>query len=360
MDEIRVLVIATTDLGFNGITSVIMNYYRNIDRDKIQFDFIIGEKINEDIAKEIKSFGGKIYKLPSRKKQTLKYLLELRKIIRINGYKIVHAHGNSGTLFLDIHLAKKMGVPVRIAHSHNSTCKHKFIHKILKNKLNKETTHPIACSKLAGDWLFNKEYTIINNGVDIQKFKFNNEIRKEYRDKLNLSNNFVIGHIGHFSYQKNHEYLLEIFKEVYNMNSNARLLLIGDGILRSSIEEKIKNLKLEKVVVLLGKRNDTDKLIQAMDLFVFPSRFEGLPVVLIETQVAGLKSIVSDNITKECKITDKIKYLSLEDDVNVWKNEVLKCNKVYNREDIIDLMDNSQFNIKNEVKKLEDMYLKNI
>ena len=114
------------------------------------------------------------------------------------------------------------------------------------------------------------------------------------------------------------------------------------------------------MVVLLGKRNDTDKLIQAMDLFVFPSRFEGLPVVLIETQVAGLKSIVSDNITKECKITDKIKYLSLEYDVNVWKNEVLKCNKVYNREDIIDLIDNSQFNIKNEVKKLEDMYLKNI
>lgn len=356
----RVLIVTTTNLGFNGITSVIMNYYRNIDRSKIQFDFAIGEEIHETIAEEIKELGGIIYQLSSRKKKTTRYLKELKQLVKEKKYEIVHVHGNSGTLYFDIHALKRVGVPMRIAHSHNSTCNHKIIHKLLKNKLNKEMTCGMACSKLAGDWLFNKEYIILHNGIDIDKFKFNEKVREEYRNKFNLKDKFVIGHIGHFSYQKNHEYLIKIFSEVLKKKPNSILMLLGDGKLKNDIESQIDRLGIKENVLLLGKRQDAAELMQAMDVFVFPSRFEGLPVVLIETQAAGLKSIVADTVTKECKITDNIKFLGLDDEEK-WISNISNITKKYIRSNIDIIMKESEFNIKNETKKLEDIYLlKNI
>ena len=356
----RVLVVSTTNLGFNGITSVIMNYYRNIDRKKIQFDFAIGEEIHESIISEIESLGGKIYILPSRKKKTILFLRELKRITIKNKYRIVHVHGNSGTMYFDIHALKKAGVPVRIAHSHNSTCNHKLIHKILKNKLNKETTTAIACSKLAGEWLFNKDYTVLNNGIDIDRFLFNEEVRNNYRKKMNLEDKFVIGHIGHFSYQKNHEFLLNIFKEVHQRDKSSILILIGDGSLRGDIEKQISDLNLNDSVILLGKRQDAAELMKAMDVFVFPSRFEGLPVVLVEAQAAGLNCIVSDAITKESQITGRLNYLSLDSKYDLWADEILKYTEVYKRDDVKELIINSNYNIKNETRKLEQIYFKDI
>lgn len=359
MNVKRVLVVTTTNLGFNGITSVIMNYYRNIDRNKVQFDFAIAEEIHETIAKEIKELGGIIYQLSSRKKKTIKFLKELKKLVKEKKYEIVHVHGNSGTLYFDIHALKKAGVPMRIAHSHNSTCTHKIIHKLLKNKLNKEMTCGIACSKLAGDWLFNKDYVILNNGIDIEKFKFNEQVRREYRNKLNIQDKFVIGHIGHFSYQKNHEYLINVFSEVVKKKANSVLVLLGDGKLRSDIEDQIEQLGIKENVLLLGKRQDAAELMQAMDIFVFPSRFEGLPVVLVETQAAGLKSIVADTVTRECRITDKVSFFSL-DEQEKWIDYILDNDKEYVRNNIEDIMKNSKFNIKNETKKLKKIYLSSL
>lgn len=358
MNKKRVLVISTVNLGFNGITSVIMNYYRNINRDKIQFDFVVCEEIHNSIAEEIKDLGGKVYNLPSRKKRTIKYLKELKKLVKQKNYEIVHLHGNSGTLYLDIHTLKKAGVPMRIVHSHNTTCNYKFIHKILKNSLNREMTDGIACSQVAGDWLFNKDYTIINNGIDIDRFLFNEQIRNEYREKMGVKNKFIIGHIGHFSYQKNHEYLIRVFNEVLKKEPNAILMLIGDGKLRYEIEEQLKELEIEKNVMLLGKRSDISELMQMMDIFVFPSRFEGLPVVLIEAQSAGLNALVSDAITKECQVTERVKFLGLDKDENEWAQEILSLRSVYNRDNVEEKLKKSKFNIKNETKKLEDIYFK--
>lgn len=357
MQTKRVLVVTTTDMGFNGITSVIMNYYRNIDRSKVQFDFAIGEKIDESIAKEIQKLGGSIYEMPSRKKKTLQFLKTLKQLVKEKHYEIVHVHGNSGTLYLDVNVLKRAGVPVRIVHSHNSTCNHKFIHKLFKNKLNKEMTYGIACSKLAGDWLFNRDYIIINNGIDIDKFLFDKSIRNEYRKNLNLEGKFVIGHIGHFSYQKNHEYLIKIFSEVVKKNPDAILILLGDGKLRGDIENQINELGIKDNVLLLGKRKDISQLFQAMDVFVFPSRFEGLPVVLVEAQAAGLKAFASDTITKECKITNNIDFLSL-DNFKIWVDSILNSDKEYIRDNVEEIMNSSKFNIKNEAKKLEEIYLK--
>lgn len=355
----KVLVIATTRLGYEGITSVIMNYYRNINLDKIKYDFILGSGAMDWVINEIKDKGGDIYNIPIRNKNPLKYLFKLVRIIKKNKYKIIHVHGNSSTIYLEMLAAKLSNVPIRIAHSHNSTCNHKFIHYLLKKPLNKIITNPIACSKLAGNWLYNKEYTIINNGIDIEKFIYNEKIRNEYRKKFDIENRFVIGHIGHFSYQKNHEFLLNIFKEIYKKEPSAILILIGDGKLRKEIEDQIENLKIEKNVILLGKRDDIFNIIQAMDVFLFPSRFEGLPVSLVEVQAAGIQCIVSDAITKECNITGKVKYISLKKDKVYWAEEVVKLNKYYIRNDVKDKLLKSNFNIKNEVKKLEEIYLSN-
>lgn len=360
MSAKRILIITTTDLGYNGITSVIMNYYRNIDRNKIQFDFAIGEKIHTSVQNEIEELGGNIYIMPSRKRNTLKYLKELKKLVKEKRYEVAHVHGNSGTMYFDIHALKTAGVKRRIAHSHNSTCNHKIIHKILKATLNKEMTDGIACSKLSGDWLFNDNYTIINNGIDISKYLYSEKIRKEYREKMSLNDKFVIGHIGHFSYQKNHEFLLDIFKEVVKEEPKARLLLLGDGKLRGKIEEKIRKLGLDDKVILLGRRNDAEKLLQVMDVFVFPSRFEGLPVTLIEAQTSGLKCIVSDVVSKECVITENVQFISLEEDQKVWSESILTYNKCYSRDKIKEKVECSNFNIKVEVKKLESMYIKEI
>lgn len=357
MSEIRVLVIATVELTYNGITSVIMNYYRNINRSKVQFDFVLGCGAQDWVVDEITQNGGKVYNVPCRKKNVFKYVQKLKDIIRENNYKIIHAHGNSGTLYIDIHTAKLAGAPIRIAHSHNSTCNHKLAHSILKAPLNREITHAFACSKLAGDWLYNKKYTILNNGIEIDKFLFNNDIRNEYRKKMGLENEFVIGHIGHFSYQKNHDFLLDIFFEVHKIIKNSKLILIGDGALRKSIEEKITSLELKESVQILGKRNDVEKLIQAMDVFVFPSRFEGLPVVLVETQTSGIQCIASDVITRESNITGKVEYINLKKEAKFWAEKIIKYNLNYKRDDVLDSILSSKFNIKNETKKLEEFYL---
>lgn len=356
---IRVLIVSTTDLGFNGITSVIMNYYRNIDKKKIQFDFVICEKIHESVSDEIKKLGGNIYILPSRKKRLFKYIKSLKSLVKENNYKVVHVHGNSGTLYFDIHALKQVGVPVRIAHSHNSTCTYKIIHRLLKKTLSRETTHPIACSKLAGDWLFTKDYTVLNNGIDIEKFKFNNEVRDKYRREMDLEDKYVIGHVGNFLYQKNHEYLLKVFKEVVNRNPKAVLMLVGDGKLEAEIKSLINRLGIQDSVLMLGKRSDTAELMQAMDVFVFPSRFEGLPVVLVEAQSAGLKCIISNAITKECQITGEVEYLDLSEEIDKWVDKILMIKSGYQRNIAFEKVRKSKFNIKNETKKLEEIYISN-
>lgn len=356
---IRVLIVSTTDLGFNGITSVIMNYYRNIDKKKIQFDFVICEKIHESVSDEIKKLGGNIYILPSRKKRLFKYIKSLKSLVKENNYKVVHVHGNSGTLYFDIHALKQVGVPVRIAHSHNSTCTYKIIHRLLKKPLSRETTHPIACSKLAGDWLFTKDYTVLNNGIDIEKFKFNNEVRDKYRREMDLEDKYVIGHVGNFLYQKNHEYLLKVFKEVINRNPKAVLMLVGDGKLEAEIKSLINRLGIQDSVLMLGKRSDTAELMQAMDVFVFPSRFEGLPVVLVEAQSAGLKCIISNAITKECQITGEVEYLDLSEEIDKWVDKILMIKSGYQRNIAFEKVRKSKFNIKNETKKLEEIYISN-
>ena len=282
----------------------------------------------------------------------------MKNIIKERKYDCIHVHGNSGTMYFEIHTAKKAGVPVRIAHSHNTSCKYMVAHKILKPLLNREMTNAVACSDLAGKWLFKRDFIVLTNGIDVSKFLYTESVRDIYREKLNLKDKFVIGHVAYMDTEKNHLYLLRAFKELIERNTNARLLLIGDGRLRSEIERYISDNNLSEYVFVLGKRADVAALYQCMDVFVLPSLYEGLPVTLVEAQAAGLPCIISNNITKQVDLTGRVQYVGIEDEnIDEWINSILTVNT--DAEDRIkssQLVSASNFNIDNCITHLLNLY----
>lgn len=324
----KVLIIATTKFELDGITNVILNYYRSMDKSNIQIDLLTPNLVNKTLKKEIESHGSNVITIKGRTKNPILYVHRLSKIIKRNNYNIVHAHGNSCTLAFEMYAAKKGGAKVRISHSHNTRTKYVFLNKILRKSFESNYTHAFACGQDAGKWLFrNENFEVIKNGIDINKFKFNYNDRKIYRKKLNLEGKKVIGHIGHFSYQKNHDFLIDIFNELVSLDTKYRLLLVGDGPLRSNIEQKVNRLGLSKKVILLGKSNDVPNLMQAMDKIVMPSRFEGLPLTLVEAQTACLPCYVSNTVTEEIALTDLVEFISKDATAREW---ALKINQVKN------------------------------
>lgn len=363
MDKpIRVLQIIGDVVG-GGVETVIMNYYRNIDKTKIQFDFVVHKGALPQYITKVKKHGGKVYEITSYKSNILKYTYEIYKIIKENNYGIVHSNMNSlsGFPLLAAYLA---GAKVRILHNHTTDNPAEGIRTIAKRILRPFArlfaNQYWACSKLAAEWMYGKNavingrVTIINNAINLEKFKFNKEKREGLRKELGVENCFVIGHVGRFMKQKNHEFLIEIFNEVLKQKNNAKLLLIGDGNLKSLIEAKVKNLGIERAVIFLGVRNDVADLYNAMDVFVFPSFYEGLGMVVIEAQVNGLSVVTSDGVPKEAKITNNIKFLNLQQSKIEWCNAILNVE----RNEVID-KENSfikNFNIKSESIKLENIY----
>ncbi|NFS12411.1 glycosyltransferase family 1 protein [Clostridium botulinum] len=359
----RILVINTVNFAYGGgISNVIMNYYRAIDKSDMKIDFVACKDIDRNLKNELECNGSKVYHLNSRMKKPFKYILNLIKIIKNGKYDIVHAHGNSCTLALEMYSAKKGGAKVRIPHSHNSTCDYTILHRMLRKIFDASYTNAFACGKKAGEWLYNgKPFDVINNGIDIEKFKYNSEIREKYREKYRLCDKKVIGHIGHFSYQKNHDFLIKIFKELYKLDNKYRLLLIGDGELRSSIEQKINDLGLNDFVIFTGKSFEVPQLLQAMDILIMPSRFEGLPLTLIEAQASGLTCFVSDVVSNEVAITSLIKFLSLEKSPKEWAeriNSMQIINRIKIKEFIYSKIVDSGYSIKENAINFKKMYKK--
>ena len=352
----RVLVVPTIRLDFNGITNVILNFHQYIDKSEFQVDFIISNGANEWVCSKLNSLGGELYFAPPRNKKSLQYANYLKKLLIRNYYDIIHVHGNSGTMALELMIAKSANIKKRIAHTHSSANKYKLLHYVLKKSMNDNATHFIASSEKAAKWSFNNDYVILKNGIEVDKFLFNYKTRKKHRKLLNLENKFVIGHIGHMTPVKNHDFLIDIFNEVYKKNLNSILLLIGDGKNKSKILEKIEKLSLTKSVIMLGNRSDVNELLQAMDVFVFPSKNEGLGIVTIEAQAAGLKCIVSDAVPLETKITNNIEYLPLELPASEWAEAILKYKKGYERKNLRNEVSINGFNIKDTVKILENLY----
>ncbi|MCX7883738.1 MAG: glycosyltransferase family 1 protein [Caloramator sp.] len=358
--DIKILIISTVKFEVNGITNVILNYYRAMDKTNIQIDFVVPNEIRDDLKGEFESNGSHIYIIKGRNKRSLLYINELTKLINKNKYDIIHAHGNSCTLAIEMYAAKKAGVKVRIPHSHNTKTKYIIVHQLLRRLFDASYTHAFACGQKAGEWLYKgKKFEIINNGIDIQKFKYNEEIRENYRNKYNLYGKKVIGHIGNFCSQKNHEYLIDIFKEIIKLDKDYKLILIGDGELKNNIETKVKNLGLNDFIIFIGKTLDVPQLMQAIDIILMPSKFEGLPLTLVEAQAACLPCFVSDVVSKEVAITDLVHFISLKKSPKEWAEQIINL-KPINRREIKDKIDNqiveAGYSITDNAKKMKELY----
>ncbi len=349
-----------------GVESVVMNYYRHIDRTKIQFDFICDKDSTNIPYDEIEQLGGRVI-LVSPYQKVFEYQKELIKIFKENKYKIVHSHINTLSVF-PLRAAKKAGVPVRIAHSHSTTNKKEWKKNLVKQVLRPFSkvyaTDYMCCSELAGRWLFgNKEYDkgnvyLLNNAIDLDKFKYDEKIRKEKRKELNIKDDtLVIGHVGRFVEQKNHRFLIDIFNEVHKQRENSILLLVGQGPLMEEMKEKVKTLGIEDSVKFLGQRNDINELYQVFDVFCLSSLYEGLPVVGVEAQATGLLCVFSDDMTKETKVLDTTEFLSLNQNAEEWTDVLLEKNQKFKRLNQTKKLSNRGFDINIEAMKLEKMYI---
>lgn len=349
-----------------GVESVVMNYYHHMAKEKFRFDFLVDCDSTNIPYKEIESLGGRVILIPPYQNLP-KYLKELKKIFQENQYKIVHSHINTLSVF-PLYVAKKCKIPVRIAHSHSTSNKKEYKKNLLKNLLRpfskRYATHYFCCSEYAGRYLFgNKAYdkqevTLMNNAIAIDKFLYNEEIRKNKRKELGITNELVIGHVGRFISQKNHIRLLEIFHTltITNNNIDSILLLVGEGSLEPKVKEKVKELNLEKKVKFLGQRTDVNELMQAMDIFLLPSLYEGLPVVGVEAQTAGLLCILSSEMTKETKVLSTTKFISLKNSNEEWVREILTCYQNFQRQNTKNEIIKANFEIATEAKKLEKRY----
>ncbi len=347
-----------------GVENVVLNYYRNIDRERIQFDFIVDEDSTNILKDEIECLGGRVFIVPPYQNIT-KYIPALIKIFRENNYKIVHSHLNTLSVF-PLYAAKKAGVPVRIAHNHSTAGKGETKKNILKYILRPFgkifPTHLAACTEFAGEWMWGKKavkngkVTIFYNAIDLNKFKKDEAIRNEIRRELGFEGKFVIGHVGRFCYQKNQEFLIEIFREIYKRNKNVALMLVGEGETEDKIKRLVHNMEFNDNVIFMGARHDVEKLYQAMDVFVLPSRYEGLGMVAIEAQAVGLPIVASTKVPEEANVTNSMLFLNLQSSPKKWADAILKY-KLFNKKNVKENMINSGYEINSAAKRLEELYL---
>ena len=350
-----------------GVESVIMNYYRHLDHSKVQFDFICDDDSTRIPYDEIKKLGGRVFLVP--KYQNLpKYLKALEKLFKENQYRIVHSNINTLSVF-PLYAAKKAGVPIRISHSHSTSNPKEWKRNLIKNILRpfskRYATDYFACSELAGRYLFgNKAFDqgkvkIIHNAIDVDKFKFDEVARKKLRKEFGIKDStIVIGHVGRFVQQKNHTFLVDVFKEYHKKNPDSKLLLVGSGPLEDEIKKKVERLGLKDSVLFLGQRDDINKLYSVMDVFCLPSLYEGLPVVGVEAQAAGLPTIFSNRISKEVIVSSYAKIVSIQD-TGLYIEKINKATRSIKKQrsyaTVFEYMD-----INNEASTLEKIYCRPI
>lgn len=371
-NKIKVLHFTIANTG-GGITKFVLRLWKYIDRERFHFDFVTMSK-KLDFADQLEQEGCKIFYLSAYAEDDRKTFVEEVKHILKNDYDIVHLHTSWWRGFLLEQLAREAGVPKIIIHSHNTDVHIKEnqsredarrLHYEQRNLLtDKMATDFIACSEDASQWLYGERISkdkirIIPYAIEVKQYQYNEIVRKKYRKELGLAlDDFVIGHVGRFAYQKNHEFLIDVFKEVAKINAKAKLILIGIGELEDKIKSQVHTYDLEDRVFFMEKREDVSSLMQAMDVFVFPSRFEGFGIVLIEAQAAGLKCIVSEEIPEIAKITDLVEFLPF--DRELWVDRVLEYSEGYKRRNTSDILEKAGYGMNALAQKFEEIYCQGI
>lgn len=327
-----------------GLETMLMNYYRNIDRERFQFDFLMHRREKSEYDDEITALGGKIFRAPRLYPQNYKaYFAYMRHFFAEHPeYKIVHSHIDAMS-YLPLLAAKKAGIAIRIAHSHSTSIDLDMkmpLKQFFRYRINTAANYRCACGKKAGEFLFGKrKFTIIPNAIDTDKYLFDERTRYEKRCELGIENKFVVGHVGRISYPKNHIFLIDIFHEIKKQCPHSVLLLAGSGEKETAVRQHVAKLALDDSVRFLGVRRDVYELYQAMDVFVMPSRFEGIPVVGIEAQFSGLTCLFSDRVSEEVAFTDSCCFIKLNRSVQEWAKTALICRNDRNIKIISDKYD---------------------
>lgn len=334
MKPIRILQVLDTINSGSGVAAVVLNYYQYLEKDKVIFDFMVNEEVDKEVREALEENGSSIYRMPSLElKNYFQYQMELKRFFQEHSeYSIVHGHIPNAAAFY-LKAAKEANVLVRIVHSHNSMGADKAWKRIRNRILSQigilYATDYMACGEKAARYLYGKEKKeiyLMRNAIDSHKFRYQQNTRQKMRERLGWEQNYVIGNIGRFCPQKNQEFLLRVFREVYQRDKTARLLLVGDGEKRNKIEKWIKEKGYQNIIVCTGVTRDVNSYLQAMDIFVLPSRYEGVPIAALEAQAAGLFCLVSTEVTREIQ-TEYTQYLPLEDGAKEWAEVLLKRKK---------------------------------
>lgn len=357
---VRVLHVVTY-MGRGGLETMIMNYYRHMDREKVQFDFLVHRNFEADYDAEIKKLGGKIYRLPRLNPVNKEYLSKLDAFFTEHKeYSIVHSHLDC-MAGIPLKYAKKNGIPIRIAHAHSSSQtkdKKYFLKLLYKKNIARYANYMFACADEAGKWMFgDAPFRVLNNAIDTKQYVLNERISNEVKREFGISKEaLVVGHVGRFGPPKNHTFIVEIFSEILKECPNAVLLLVGEGELREKIQNQVEKLGLVEHVVFAGLRTDVACILQAMDVFLFPSIYEGLPVSVIEAQAAGLPCLISDKVPIECKKTNLVQQISLNESAKIWSKQVIKAASTIKRDTSVEIQ-KSGFDIYENAAWLERFYM---
>lgn len=366
----RVLVTGAANIGKAGVATIVYKWGQQFDSNKIVYDYLMQSGLPDKKYQDaIREKGGIIYTLNEKKRSMIGIIKWVQEVIETHNYKVLHINSDSAYIAAAyIFAAKRAGIEHIYVHSHctqiddNNKIKRFIkttIHRICKLYVIRNTDMFLACSKLAGEWMFgkkntnSKKYKTIFNGVEVEQYLFDQDVRADYRNELGFADKFVIGNVGRLSFQKNQEHLIEIFSKYYMRNKNSLLVIVGEGELKELLKVKVKQLKIENAVVFLGLRNDVPKLLSSFDIMVMPSRFEGLPVTMVEAQMNDLPCVVASTISKEANFSNIVRYVDM-DDMERWE-EAIDSFTTYERTGHKELRINSPFNIVYAAKELADI-----
>lgn len=347
----------------NGINSFLMNVYRNINRDKYQFDFLVYGIEPGDYDNEIKSLGGTIYHVVSPGKNLLKNAKQTYRVIKRRQYRIVHRHAAEALCWMDFFVAKLCDVKIRICHSHGSYCRKIWMHRIFYPLFIVNVTDYLACGNEAGRWLYGdkRKFYVIKNGIDTRNFEYNDEKRQLLRARSGIDlNASVIGSVGRLSVEKNTLFLVELFAELVKVKKDSVCVIVGDGDLINKVKCKVKELKLNEQVIFTGVSNDVQGWLSVMDVVVYPSLYEGFPVAVLESEANGVPSVLSDKIPNEVDVTGLSRWVSLSVSPEQWAKEVIVQLESYKslseRHKYNEMVRKAGYDIKQTAKDLEKYY----
>lgn len=361
--ELNILLVNTVPTERNGITGVIFSYLTAMGCGGLRMDMLSLNEPDISYRKKVEERGGRVYVLSRNGRHLWRYWNCLRNLIKHNEYDIVHIHGNSHTVVLELLAARLARCRVRIVHAHSTNCNSLIVHRVLTPLFTHLCTHKIACGEAAGRFMFGKKpFVVLNNGVDVKRFAFNETCRAAIRAQMGWEDKIILGHVGYFQEVKNQRFIVDVLSTLLKDSDDYRLVLIGDGEQRQAVERHVIELGLQEMVAFTGNIDNVSESLSAIDLVVMPSLFEGLPLTLIEQQANGLQCVVSDSITREVDKTGNVIFLPLSEGAGVWAEKIRQVDCMFGRvvrcERAADCITKNGYSITEEAMKLKEYYFK--